>query len=103
MVARVDVGIGARIEGEGIVSRSQVPAGYKIASVRILKGEPVRKYNVVIGFAAADIQAGTMVHNHNMDFRDFARDYARASEYRDVDMSLQITDARHRLGRTLQK
>jgi altronate hydrolase len=86
VVARVDVGIGALIEGEGVVSRSQVPAGYKIATTRILKGEPVRKYNVVIGFAGADIAAGTMVHNHNMDFREFARDYAHASEYRAVDM-----------------
>lgn len=86
VVARVDVGIGAAIEGEGLISRSQVPAGYKIASQRILKGEPVRKYNVVIGFAAVDIEPGTMVHNHNMDFREFDRDYAHASEYREVEM-----------------
>jgi altronate hydrolase len=86
VVARVDVGIGAAIEGEGLVSRSQAPAGYKIASARIRKGDPIRKYNVVIGFAAVDIEAGTMVHNHNMDFREFERDYAHASEYRPVDM-----------------
>jgi len=86
VVARVDVGIGAAIEGEGLTSRSQVPAGYKIASQRIPKGEPVRKYNVVIGFAAVDIEPGTMVHNHNMDFREFDRDYAHASEYREVEM-----------------
>jgi len=84
VVARVDVGIGAVIEGEGIISRSQVPAGYKIASARIRKGEPIRKYNVVIGFAGVDIEPGTMVHNHNMDFREFDRDYAHASEYRPV-------------------
>lgn len=84
VVARIDVGIGAAIDGEGITSRSQVPAGYKIATTKILKGEPVRKYNVVIGFAAADIEPGTMVHNHNMDFREFDRDYAHASEYRPV-------------------
>jgi altronate hydrolase len=84
VVARIDVGIGVAIEGEAIVSRSQVPAGYKIASTRIRKGEAVRKYNVVIGFAAVDIEPGTMVHNHNMDFREFDRDYAHASEYRAV-------------------
>lgn len=86
VVARVDVGIGTVIESEGITSRSQVTAGYKIASEHILKGAPVRKYNVVIGFAAADIEPGTMVHNHNMAFREFDRDYAHASEYRAVDM-----------------
>lgn len=84
VVARVDIALGAAIEGEGMVSRSQVSAGYKIASTRILKGEPVRKYNVVIGFAAVDIEAGTMVHNHNMEFREFERDYAHASQYRAV-------------------
>lgn len=84
VVARTDVPIGAAIEGEGIVSRSQVPAGYKIAAVPIHKGEPVRKYNVVIGFAAVDISPGTMVHNHNMEFHEFDRDYAHASEYQPV-------------------
>jgi altronate hydrolase len=86
VVARVDVGIGAPIDGENLVSRSQVPAGYKIASTRISKGDPVRKYNVVIGFASADIEPGTMVHNHNMEFREFDRDPAHASEYRAVEM-----------------
>lgn len=86
VVARVDVALGAVIDSEDIVSRSQVSAGYKIASTRILKGDAVRKYNVVIGFAAVDIEAGTMVHNHNMEFREFERDYAHASEYRAVDM-----------------
>jgi altronate hydrolase len=84
VVARTDVSIGAAIEGEGIGSRSQVPAGYKIAAVPIHKGEPVRKYNVVIGFAAVDISPGTMVHNHNMEFHEFDRDYAHASEYQPV-------------------
>ncbi|MBE0546182.1 MAG: altronate dehydratase [Rubrivivax sp.] len=84
VVARIDVGIGAVIDGEGIVSRSQVPAGNKIATTRIQAGDPVRKYNVVIGFAAVDIVPGTMVHNHNMAFREFDRDYAHASEYQPV-------------------
>lgn len=86
VIARGDVGIGTRVEGEGFVSRSQVPAGYKIAATAIARGEPIRKYNVVIGFAATDIPAGTMVHAHNMDFREFDRDYAHASEYRAVEM-----------------
>ena len=86
VVARIDVGIGAAIAGEGIVSRSQVPAGYKIATTRIRKGEPIRKYNVVIGFAGADIEPGTRMHSHNMDFREFDRDYAHASEYAPVQM-----------------
>ena len=85
LIARNDLAIGARLDREGITLRSQVPAGNKIAARAIGKGEPIRKYNVVIGFAAADIAAGTFVHSHNMEFREFDRDYAYASEYRPVE------------------
>ncbi len=86
VIARGDVAIGTEIPGEGVTSRSQVPAGHKIASCAIAKGEPIRKYNVVIGFALNDIAPGTMVHGHNMLFREYDRDYAHSSEYRPVEM-----------------
>ena len=71
---------------EGFTVRSQVPAGNKIAARPIRKGEPILKYNVVIGFAAADIAPGTFVHSHNMEFREFDRDYAHARDYRPVEL-----------------
>ena len=86
VVARTDVAIGEPIPGENLVSRSQVPAGYKIATRPIARGEPILKYNVVVGFAAADIAPGSLVHSHNTEFREFDRDYAHASEYRPVDL-----------------
>jgi altronate hydrolase len=86
LIARSDLAIGTKLEREGITLRSQVPAGNKIAARAIPKGEPIRKYNVVIGFAAADIAPGTFVHSHNMEFREFDRDYAYAAEYRPVEM-----------------
>ena len=82
VVARIDVAKGAAIPGEGIVTKTPAPAGYKIASIDIARGEPIRKYNVVIGFAGADIPAGTMLHNHNTEFREFDRDYAHARDYK---------------------
>ena len=82
VVARVDIGIGTEVASEKLTSRSQVPAGYKIAAKKILKGEPILKYNVTVGFANADIEAGTMVHSHNTEFREFDRDYAYASEFK---------------------
>ena len=85
VVARTDIGIGTEVAAERFVSRSQVPAGYKIASCLIRKDEPIRKYNVVVGFAAIDIPAGTLVHGHNTEFREFQRDYAHASEFAPVD------------------
>ena len=81
VVARVDVAIGETVPSENFTIRSQVPAGYKIAAKKILKGEPILKYNVTVGFANTDIEAGTMVHSHNTEFREFDRDYAYASEY----------------------
>jgi altronate hydrolase len=84
-VARRDIAIGEPIPGADVTSRSQVPAGYKIALAPIAKGEPILKYNVVVGFAATDIAPGTLVHSHNTEFREFDRDYAFAAEYRPVE------------------
>jgi altronate hydrolase len=86
VIARVDVAIGTPVPSEDFVCRSQVIAGYKIAAGSIRKGDPIRKYNVVIGFAATDIAPGTMVHSHNVEFREFDRDYAFGAEYRPVEM-----------------
>ena len=86
VVARLDVAIGTALPSENITSKSQVPAGYKIATKKILKGEPILKYNVTVGFANTDIEAGMMVHNHNTEFREFDRDYAYASEYQPTKM-----------------
>ena len=86
VVARVDIGIGTAVPSEDFTSRSQVPAGYKIAAKKILKGEPILKYNVTVGFANTDIEAGAMVHSHNTDFKEFDRDYAYASEYQPIVM-----------------
>ncbi len=86
VIARADLPIGAKLEREGLTIRSQVSAGHKIAARAIKAGEPILKYNVVIGFASTDIAPGTFVHSHNMEFREFDRDYAYASEYKPVEM-----------------
>lgn len=82
VVARIDVAIGTPVPSENISIRSQVPAGYKIAAKKITAGEPILKYNVIVGFANTDIEPGAMVHSHNTEFREFDRDYAYASEYK---------------------
>ena len=83
VIARANVEIGTKL-GDGLTCRSQVPSGHKISTRTIKKGEPILKYNVTIGFAAADIAPGTFVHSHNMEFREFDRDYAYAKDYRPV-------------------
>ena len=82
VVARVDVAIGTPVPSENMSIRSQVPAGYKIAAKKITVGQPILKYNVIVGFANTDIEPGVMVHSHNTEFREFDRDYAYASEYK---------------------
>lgn len=86
VVARVPLGIGTVIPSEGITARSQVPAGHKIASRALVAGEPILKYNVCIGFAATDIPAGTYLHSHNTDFREFDRDYAHGRDYQETPL-----------------
>lgn len=84
LVARMNVAIGAQVPGETWGVRSQVPAGHKIAARFIKAGEPILKYNVCIGFAAADIQPGSYVHSHNVSFQEYERDYAFGRDYQPV-------------------
>ena len=50
------------VPGAGITLRDKVPQGHKLALVDIAAGTPVRRYNVSIGTAKADIPAGSWVH-----------------------------------------
>jgi len=65
---------------ESISVKGLIPAGHKIATHAIATGEPVRRYNQIIGFASKPIAAGEHVHTHNLWMGeakgDFARDYA---------------------------
>ena len=65
IIARRELKKGLVIEEEGVTLLEDIPAGYKIATRSLKKGETIRKYNTVIGYASRDIQQGEMVHNHN--------------------------------------
>jgi len=86
LVARVDLAQGSVLAEEDITCLNRIPAGHKVAARALRKGDPVLKYNTIIGFAAADIRPGTLMHGHNMEFREFDRDYAYARDYQAVDM-----------------
>ena len=58
---------------ENVIAQENIPAGHKIALTEIQKGEPVRKYNLTIGFASQKINAGDHVHTHNIELRSFER------------------------------
>ena len=82
LVARTEIQAGTTLKEEGIVVRDLVPPGYKVAARDLAKGEPVLKYNVTVGFAESDVPAGSVLHSHNVEFREFDRDYAFARDFR---------------------
>ena len=85
VVARMDVPAGTAVPSEGLTTLQDVPSGHKIAARFIRQGEPVLKYNTLIGFAPVDIPAGTHMHSHNIQFDAFERDYAFSRDYRPTD------------------
>src|SRR6266446_4038389 len=62
-----------------------VPPGHKIALATIADGEPVRKYGQIIGFAKGLIAPGEHVHTHNLEMKDFGRDYQFCVDARPVN------------------
>ncbi len=58
----------------GIAVRGLIPAGHKLAVRAIAAGQPVRRYNQIIGFASRPIAAGEHVHTQNLDMGPAARE-----------------------------
>ncbi|MCG5260543.1 altronate dehydratase [Cupriavidus gilardii] len=85
LIARQDLALGQPLAELGVRARAQVPAGHKIAACAIANGEPVRKYDTVIGVADRDIAPGEHVHSHNLKLVDFYRDPAFCTDVRPID------------------
>ncbi|MEO8279573.1 MAG: altronate dehydratase family protein [Ideonella sp.] len=66
---------GTVLADEGITVAGLVPPGHKIATRAIAAGEPVRRYNQIIGHATQAVAPGQHVHIHNLAFSDFARSH----------------------------
>lgn len=77
VIARLELAPGTTLVKEGnLAVAGKIPAGHKVAVRAVKKGEPVRRYNQIIGFATRDIAAGEHVHVQNLAMGDFERDYA---------------------------
>ncbi len=76
----IPVGMIIEIDGREITCREPIALGHKMAVRTIEKGEPVKKYGQIIGFASKTITEGSHVHVHNVKADLFERDYAYASE-----------------------
>ena len=52
---------------ENVTVRGLIPAGHKVATHALAVGDPVRRYNQIIGFASQAIAPGEHVHTHPLD------------------------------------
>jgi altronate hydrolase len=73
VIARRQLVSGQAIAEEGITVAGLVPPGHKVATRPIAAGEPVRRYDQIIGTATQAIGPGQHVHTHNLAFSSFER------------------------------
>src|SRR2546430_17397774 len=68
-VAKAPLAKGAVFEDGAarIEARQDVKPGHKIARRDVRRGQPVRRYGQVIGFATKDIAVGDQGHTHTLD------------------------------------
>lgn len=65
-IAPIPGGATLQISGNTVVTKENIPLGFKIAGCYIATHESVIKYGVSIGSATRDIDLGELVHLHNM-------------------------------------
>ena len=65
-IAAIPDGTILQISGNTVVTRENIPLGFKIAGCNIATNESIMKYGVSIGSATRDIALGELVHLHNM-------------------------------------
>ena len=87
-IARRQLLGGTAITDEGITIAGLVPPGHKVATKSIAAGEPVRRYNQVIGHATQAIAPGQHVHTHNLAFAEFARTHDVGAGTQDTDYAI---------------
>jgi len=76
VIARQQLLGGTALAAEGVTVSGLVPPGHKVATCDIAVGQPVRRYDQIIGVATQSIAKGAHVHTHNLAFSDFAREHA---------------------------
>src|SRR6266481_3710325 len=75
-VAKAPLSAGTVLEdgADRIDVRQEIKPGHKVARHAVRRGQPVRKYGQVIGFATEDIAVGDHVHTHNLDIGELSTD-----------------------------
>ncbi len=76
VIARTQLLGGTLLTEESVTVSGLIPPGHKVATRAIRAGQPVKRYNQIIGFASRDIGPGEHVHLNNLAMGAFDRDYA---------------------------
>jgi altronate hydrolase len=74
------------IGGQSVRLAANLTAGHKLALRPIERGQPVRRYGQVIGFATQDIAAGDHVHSHNLAVGEMTLSYEFGTDVRAVPL-----------------
>jgi altronate hydrolase len=82
VIARGQLVGGTKLLDEEVTVTGLVPPGHKVATRAIAQGQPLKRYNQIIGFASRDIAPGEHVHLHNLAMGAFDRDYAFGADAR---------------------
>ena len=72
--------VGVAVHGATVAAL--IPRGHKLALRKLAKGEPVRKYGQIIGYAARDVAPGEHVHEDALEFRATDHAYEFATDLR---------------------
>lgn len=83
-VALADIPAGEVDVSTGVKVLQSVRQGHKIAITPIATGQNVQRYGQTIGQATANIKSGEHVHVQNLGMGKHTRDYAHASEAKDL-------------------
>lgn len=86
-IALVDLEAGLEID-RGVTTNQKIQSGHKVALKTIHSGEPILRYNQIIGIAKHRIVPGEHVHGHNLKMYEFQRDYGFCADKKptqDVD------------------
>ena len=83
-IARMPLGRGVVLRlpqdvrgGERLLTvRQRIQSGHKIALRALTPGEPVHRYDSIIGFATSSIEPGEHIHSHNLAVGALQQDYA---------------------------
>jgi len=86
-IAKKEIPAGTVLEDADrrIEVRQDIRPGHKVARHARGRGEEVRRYGQVIGFATADIVVGDHVHTQNLAVGDLQREYEIGTDVRPVD------------------